>query len=192
MSARPVHHRRRTVAAALLLFVFSAVPVHRAGAQSDGGYFLFGAQFAGLNGAGEAGNEFDPGPGAVLQLGVEFGQWAWLMWGVGFSTSSNRVGNSSIGATLFEPYYTDIRRLYGTGRTRGFLSFGMAWQLIHIAGTEGSDNMFQMSLGGGAQVDVSERVFLEVAARPYLLFGNSLEQSTGYELVIGIGRRSAR
>jgi hypothetical protein len=161
-------------------------------------WILGGAQAGGFVGSGKAGNTFDKGAGVHLDFGVEFFKgWSWVMYGFSTTSTGNRVRDHRIGGRNTVPYFTEIRKASDHGTFRHFTGYGVAWNRLHLAGTEGSDNQAWITFALGVQKLLPPKkeirggwTMLEALVRPYIVTGNAMGQNWGFEARVSVGRAS--
>jgi|GEM_PF-3457565 len=156
--------------------------------EGDRYWIMSGAQYGGLRDSGTVGNCFDEGTGFISEVGfVAPSGWSFVFYGTSAYWTKNRVHDDKADVRFYSPYYTEVRRFFGSGVFSPFLGVGFSWSRMHFEGTKGADNQYLLLLCGGAQVRLGQRLILQGMIKPYRVLGNTLGQSWGIETSAGIG-----
>jgi|GEM_PF-4364639 len=151
----------------------------------------FGISYGGVLGEGEQANTYKPGKGLWMELCgtfYQFERFVWVIWGYSAYWTKNEVENSSVAARCVTPYYTDFRFFSHGKKFTYYGAFGFAWSRMYIDGMKGSDNLYCITTGAGASLQLKEdqHTALQASIRPYIALGNSLGQNFGAEMRLGI------
>jgi hypothetical protein len=178
-------------AACIALIAVLCLSVVPASAQY---YIAAGPQLNGLVGSGEGGNKFgglSKGPGALLEFGLQVPK---AVLGLAIQAewykSTNTVGSHDAKATFLVPFQLEFRYNMNKGSNmRPFLGLGMGWARMSFEGSDGADNQLLILVSAGVQFRLAKgKMIVQPALKPYVVTSNSLEQSTGLQLSLLIGR----
>jgi len=153
-------------------------------------WLVGGVQYARLTGEGEAGNTFDKGIGIFGEIGFFFpkSKWAIVLYGLNMFSSKNWVKGESINATIWVPFYMEGRVFFNKESSISpFISFGGGVNSIKFENTKGAEVHGYISAGIGAHILTGKKMLIQVQAKPYIIIGNNLGQSLGFEMHLGLG-----
>jgi len=169
-------------------------------ALCNGQYDKYGLVFsAGVNyskylGVGEGDNYFKYDlPGVQAELTLNNGRgFEYIMWGFSYFKSVNVVGNSEVGVNFFSPYYTEFA-WYQTGKKNPWFMFlGFDIVGMKFPNMEKPDYHFNIPFGAGWNLRLTDKLFMQMKAKPYFVIGNSIGQRFGVNTMLNLHYRLSK
>jgi hypothetical protein len=165
-----------------------------ASASAQDAWLAGGVQMNKLAGSGEAGNTFSAltkNFGAIVEFGFKApNRSLGLAMGADWYRATNLVGSHSTKASFLSPFTMEFRYfLKKKGNTLPWIGTGMTWSRMKFEGTDGADNQVLFLASLGVQFRLSNgKMIVQAALKPYVAGSNSLEQSTGIQACLMLGK----
>ena len=158
-------------------------------AKESRAFLTGGFHRSGYIGSGDGGNEFDFGNGFNLEIGAFTNKKAGIvLYGFSMTNLKNHVNESTADVKFLTPYYTEVRfTMDETMRYHLFWIFGYDYNRVKFENTKGYDNQHLWSFGLGAHLQFTRTMHIQFKVKPYLISGNSLDQSLGLTMQANIG-----
>jgi hypothetical protein len=169
-----------------LLFLIG-ISTYSQGQSDFGTYLAGGVNYSKYLGKGEGSNYFKTTlPGYQFELIMGGNGFQWTIWGVQWNKSSNYVGTNSVPVSFWSPYYTEFL-FYKKGKTNPlFMFFGYDYVRMRFPDMKKPDSHHNITFGAGWKVKFSDRIFLQIKVKPYLILDNSIGQHFGTNYMLNL------
>jgi hypothetical protein len=158
--------------------------------QYDGSALVFtgGLQAPKYLGHGEGDNYFSiTQPGFQLEFTInDENNFEWILWGIAHFNCENVVESSKVPVSCWTPYYTEFLFYQKGKKNPGFIFFGYDYTRMQFPYTEKPDSHHNLSLGGGWNVQLINKIYLQFKIKPYFVLDNSLGQWFGTNFMINL------
>lgn len=157
---------------------------------------------AGINssrylGNGEGGNWFGfSKPGFQAELTSNSGRgFEWIIYGVAHFSTFNNVGKNKAPVEFWIPYYTEFLFYQKTAKNPLFWFFGYDYVRMKFPEMKKPDSHYNLTFGAGWNIRLFDQLYLQLKAKPYVVFGNSIGQHFGFNglanLHLNLAKRSS-
>lgn len=147
-----------------------------------------GVNYSQYIGSGEGDNYFTgskPGFQAELTMndhqGVE-----WILWGVAHYQTFNKVEENEVPVEYWIPYYTEFQFYQKVKKNPFFIFVGYDFARMRFPSMEKPDNHHNITFGGGSNIKLANRLFLQFKLKPYFVIGNSIGQWFGFSAMVNM------
>lgn len=147
-----------------------------------------GTNYSMYLGYGEGDNHFtNITPGFQLEMTYNNEQnFEWIIWGVSHFNADNSVESSNVPVSFWIPYYTEFIFYQRDAKNPLYLLFGYDYVRMRFPYTEKPDKHYNLTFGGGWNLRLFDRVYLQFKVKPYFVIDNSLEQWFGVNSIINL------
>jgi hypothetical protein len=159
-------------------------------AQYGGYSFVIsgGTNFSQYLGHGEGENYFKTSnPGFQLELTINnLDNFEWIIFGIAHYSSDNYVGKNVVPVQFWIPYYTEFSFYQRSKKNPLFIFFGGDFVQMRFPDMEAADSHYNLTIGGGWNLKISNMVYLQFKLKPYYVFDNSVGQHAGFNAMANI------
>lgn len=153
-----------------------------------------GANYSKYLGTGIGDNYFQVDkPGIQAELTANFGQgFEWVMWGFSYYEALNVVGNSEVPVKFTSPYYTEFIFYKKEKKNPLFIFLGFDVVKMKFPEMEEADYHYNISLGGGWNLRLTDRIYMQFKVKPFYIIDNSIGQKFGVNTMINLHFRTGK
>jgi len=147
-----------------------------------------GINYSKYLGEGRGNNYFEVDkPGFQLELTLNNGNgFEWIIYGISHFEAQNIVQNSKVPVTFFSPYYTEFSWYQKERNNPIFMFFGYDLVGMTFPNMEKPDYHHNITFGGGWNLKLNNKLFLQFKLKPYFVLDNSIKQWFGVNAIANL------
>jgi hypothetical protein len=147
-----------------------------------------GTSFSTILGKGEGDNYFKISkPGAQLEITYNSCQgFEWIIYGIGYYKAYNYVGRNRVLAEFWVPYYSELSWYQNKKKHPLFFFFGYDFVRMIFPDMEAADSQHYISVGGGWNIRLADRLYLQFKLKPHFILSNTVGQWLGVKTMINL------
>ena len=137
-----------------------------------------GINYSKYLGQGENENHFtNTKPGVQLEFTLNTKvKFEWIIWGIAYYQANNTVEGSSVPVTFTTTYYTEFLFYQKETKNPWFFFFGYDYVQMKFPSMEKADGHHNITFGGGWNLRLSPKLFLQFKVKPFFITDNSFDQ----------------